>query len=129
MSVALEKKIASALTADVKSADIAALIAETEVAITQAAEAERAKALDPIVSPDAAKAHAAMTDAAFMRERLRTALPRLRERYQEVAAQKNTGQRGMRIVMRSRSNAMRWRRSSASSIGRPRPSSSTSSPA
>jgi hypothetical protein len=82
----LEQKIASALTADVKSADIAALVAETEVAITQAAEAERAKVLDPIVSPDAAMAHGAMTEAAFMRERLRTVLPRLQQRYQEVMA-------------------------------------------
>jgi hypothetical protein len=89
---ALEKRIASALTADVKSADIAALIAETEVAITWASEAERAKALDPIVSPDAAKAHAAMQDAAFMRGRLRTVLPRLQQRYQEVVAQEYLAQ-------------------------------------
>ena len=92
MSTTLEKKIASALTSDVESADIAALIAETEVAITQAAEAERAKALDPIVSPDAGKAHAAVEDAAFMRDRLRTVLPRLQQRYQEVVAQEYLAQ-------------------------------------
>ena len=83
---AIERRIASALSSDVTSADIAALIGETEVAITSAAEAERAEALDPIVSPDAAKAHAAMTDAAFMRERLRSVLPRLQQRHQELAA-------------------------------------------
>jgi hypothetical protein len=83
----LEKRIAAALSSDSASTVLSALIAETEVAINQAAEAERAKALDPIVSPDAAKAHAAMEDAAFMRERLRTVLPRLQERYQEVVAQ------------------------------------------
>ena len=63
------------------------LVDETEITITTAAEAERAKALDPIASPDAAKAHIAMTDAAFMCERLRTVLPRLQQRHREVAAQ------------------------------------------
>jgi hypothetical protein len=87
---ALEKKIASALASDTMAVAIAALVAETQAAITQAdtdAEVERAKALDPALSPDAAKARAAMEDAAFMRDRLRTVLPRLQQRHQEVAAQ------------------------------------------
>jgi hypothetical protein len=83
----LEKRIAAALSSDTASTVLSGLIAETEAAITRAAEAERAKALDPIVSPDAAMAHAAMTDAAFMRERLRTVLRRLNQRYEEVVAQ------------------------------------------
>jgi hypothetical protein len=44
------------------------------------------KALDPIASPDAAKARAAMEDAAFTRERLRTVLPRLQARLKQVVA-------------------------------------------
>ncbi len=84
----LEQRIASALTADdTKAADIAALIAETEIAIAaadKAADIEREKALDPLASPDAARARAAMEDAAFARDRLRSVLPRLRERLTEV---------------------------------------------
>ena len=84
---ALERKIATALDSfNITSVDLAALVSEVEDAITRAGEAERAKALDPIVSPDAVKAHFAMTDAAFMVERLRTVLPRLQQRQQEVAA-------------------------------------------
>jgi hypothetical protein len=85
----LERRIAAALTSDIPSADIAALVAETEAAISQAeaaAEAERETALDPLASPDAAKARTAMEDAAFTRDRLRTVLPRLQERLQQVQA-------------------------------------------
>jgi hypothetical protein len=52
-----------------------------------AAEAERIKAHDPIASPDPAKARAAMEDAAFTRDRLRTVLPRLHARLKEVRPQ------------------------------------------
>jgi hypothetical protein len=84
----LEHRIATALdTSAITAADLVFLIDETNVAITSAAEAERAKALDLIASPDAVKAHSAMTDAAFMVGRLRTILPRLQQRHQEVAAQ------------------------------------------
>jgi predicted transcriptional regulator len=84
----LEKRIASALVDNISaSTDLPALVGEVEAAITEAAEAVRAKALDPIVSPDPANAHAAMDDAAFMRDRLRTVLPRLQQRHQELAAQ------------------------------------------
>ena len=74
---------------------IAELIAETEAAVAAAdksAEAEREKALDPLASPDAAKARAAMEDAAFTRDRLKTLLPRLQARYQEVQAQEHLTQ-------------------------------------
>jgi hypothetical protein len=50
-------------------------------------DGERVKALDPIASPDAAKARAAMEDAAFTRDRLRTVLPRLHARLKEEAAE------------------------------------------
>ena len=45
------------------------------MAATNAAVAEREKALDPLASPDITKARAAMEDAAFTRDRLRTVLP------------------------------------------------------
>jgi hypothetical protein len=85
----LEERIATALSEDIASADVEALIAETEAAIATAdvaAEAERVRALDPIASPDAAKARAAMEDAAFTRERLRTVMPRLHARLKHVVA-------------------------------------------
>ena len=85
----LEERIATALSEDIASADVEALITETEAAITAAdaaAEEERVKALDPIASPDPAKARAAMEDAAFTRDRLRTVLPRLQARLKQVEA-------------------------------------------
>jgi hypothetical protein len=86
----LEKRIAATLgSSDATSTDLAALIAETEAAIIQAeatAEVERAKALDPVVSPDASEAREAMQAAEFSRDRLRTVLPRLQVRYEEIAA-------------------------------------------
>jgi len=87
MNTTLEKSIAAALAGDITSTDLAALIAETEGAIfdaDKAAEAERKKALDPLASPDAAKAREAMQAAEFARDRLRTVLPRLQKRLQEV---------------------------------------------
>ena len=88
-TISIEKRISSALSDDITSTDLAALIAETEAAISEAeatAEAERAKGLDLLASPDAAKARTAMEDAAFTRDRLRTVLPRLRDRLREVQA-------------------------------------------
>jgi hypothetical protein len=85
----LEERLATALSEDIASADVEALIAETEAAITAAdvaAEAEHVKALDPIASPDPAKARVAMEDAAFTRERVRTVLPRLQTRLKRVVA-------------------------------------------
>jgi hypothetical protein len=85
----LEERIATALSEDIASADVEALITETAAAIgaaDAAAEEERTKALDPIASPDATKARATMEDAAFTRERLRTVLPRLQTRLKQVDA-------------------------------------------
>jgi hypothetical protein len=85
----LEGRIATALSEDIASADVATLITDTEAAISAAdaaAEAERVKAFDPIASPDPAKARAAMEDAAFTRERLRTVMPRLQTRLKQVKA-------------------------------------------
>jgi len=89
----LEQEIVAALAdadADVRSRDLSALIERTEAAIPQAdqaAETARSMALDPALSPDAKAARAAMEDAAFTRDRLKTLLPRLQARYQEVQAQ------------------------------------------
>ena len=77
----LEQKIAAALTAaDVTSTDLSQLIAEADAAIAAAektAEEERTKALDPALSPDPKQAREAMQDAEFVRDRLKTLLPRL----------------------------------------------------
>ena len=85
----LEQKIAAALTAaDVSSTYLSQLIAETEVGITTAdatAEQERERALDPVKSPDPKQARQAMQDAEFVRDRLKTLLPRLETRYREIA--------------------------------------------
>jgi hypothetical protein len=86
----LEQKVAAALSAaDVKSSDLADLIAETESAIATAdktAEEERAKALDPALSPDPKAAREAMQDAEFSRDRLKTLLPRLQARHKQLQA-------------------------------------------
>jgi hypothetical protein len=89
MSATLEQRIATALSSETTSNVVAILIAEVETAIVaadKAAEAEREKALDPLASPDAAKARAAMEDAAFTRDRLRNVLPRLQGRLTELHA-------------------------------------------
>ena len=103
----LEQRISQALAdAGIASADLAALVQETESAIVVAdqaaakererahdpalspdpASAERTKALDPVLSPDAKAAREAMAAAEFARERLRSVLPRLQGRLQKVQA-------------------------------------------
>jgi len=89
MSATLEQRIATAFSCDTASDVVAILIAEVETAIVaadKAAEMEREKALDPLASPDAAKARASMEDAAFTRDRLRNVLPRLQARLTELQA-------------------------------------------
>jgi hypothetical protein len=89
VNITLEERIATALSSDTASDVVAILIAEVETAIVaadKAAEMERVKALDPLASPDAAKARASMEDAAFVRDRLRTILPRLQQRLNELRA-------------------------------------------
>lgn len=85
-NLTLEQRIAAALKNDTAAVDLAALLTETEAAITQAATAERERALDPMLSPDPTAARATMNDAEFMARRLRLMLPQLTERYQEVDA-------------------------------------------
>jgi hypothetical protein len=87
---ALERRIANAFSQRIASCEVAESIAETEKAIDAAetvAEDARVKAFDPIVSPDPVKARAAMEDAAFSRDRLRTVLPRLQKLLKEVEAE------------------------------------------
>ena len=88
--MAIEQRITSALTnRDIKSDALAELIVETEAAIAaaeKAAEAARARALDPLQSPDADAAHAAMQSAEFAVRRLHTMLPRLQQRHRLVAS-------------------------------------------
>ena len=87
----LEQRIASALADDsITSTALAELITEVEIAIVaadKAAEEEREKALDPLASPDAAKAHEAIQMVEFSRDRLRKALPRLQQRFREARSE------------------------------------------
>lgn len=85
-----EQQIAQALShPGVASADLDELISKTEEAVAEAAataQAEREKALDPIASPDAAKAEQSIWAAEFSRDRLRALLSRLWERLDEIEA-------------------------------------------
>lgn len=88
-ALTLEQRVVAVLEGDAQSPDIAALIEETEAAIIEAegaAESERTRALDPALSPDPVRARDAMQAAEFALERLRTLLPRLRERIGQVDA-------------------------------------------
>jgi hypothetical protein len=84
----LEQAIANALTdPQVASTDLDELISKTEEAVAEAAataEAEREKALDPVASPDAAKAEQSVWAAELHRDRLRSSLVRLWERLHEI---------------------------------------------
>jgi hypothetical protein len=84
----LEQKIVKALTDEaIASNDHANLLAETETAIAIAendATVAEAAALDPLQSPDPVKARAVMEDARFKADRMRSLLPRLQSRYEEV---------------------------------------------
>src|SRR5664280_2166543 len=84
----LEQKIVKAFTDEtIASNDLANLLAETETAIAIAendATAAEATALDPLQSPDASKARAVMEDTRFKADRLRSLLPRLQSRYEEM---------------------------------------------
>jgi len=88
--ITLEQKIVAALAdADINSSDLSALIERIEAAIPeadQAAETARSNALDLVLSPDAKAAREAIAAAEFARERLRSVLPRLQERLQQIQA-------------------------------------------
>jgi hypothetical protein len=85
----LEQRIAEALSDDkIGSHDIGHLLIETEQASIDADKAAitaRELALDPIASPDAHKARAAIEDANFTSMRLRTVQPRLQTKYDKVS--------------------------------------------
>jgi hypothetical protein len=86
----LEERITSALAnARIASMELRELIPETEAALAAAeatARAEREKALDPVASPDAAKAEQSVWAAEFRRDRLRSSLTHLQQRLGEVEA-------------------------------------------
>lgn len=89
----LETRIAAALTKNIKSADLLALLQEVETAIVTAeadAAAQRVKALDVIASPDAATARDAVAAAEFARDRLRNVVPRLKARLEDVEAKEHS---------------------------------------
>ena len=90
-----QQQIAQALTnSHVTLADLDELISKTEEAVAEAAataQAEREKALDPIASPDAAKAEQSAWAAELRRDRLRSSLVRLWERLHEVERVESTG--------------------------------------
>ncbi len=79
----LEQRIAVALQPDtgVTSADVAALIEETEAGI---AEAEKERAMDQTLSLDPTAARQAIADATFTAVRLRALLSKLQACYQQV---------------------------------------------
>ena len=86
----LEQRITAALLdATIASTAIAALLEETQTALTEAdanIEAERKKALDPLQSPDPVKAREAIGAAEFTRDRLRALQPRLLQHYKKAEA-------------------------------------------
>jgi hypothetical protein len=84
----LEARITAALTStDITSTDLEILLQETANAISDnAIRIERERAFDITKSPDATAAHRAMTEAEFIRSRLRLALPELQQKLQEAEA-------------------------------------------
>jgi hypothetical protein len=97
MSSDLDTRVIVAFRDAVKSSDVSALIVETEaaaVAAGKAAERARELAFDPALTADAvAEARRQMEDAAFRRERLQTAVSRLKDRLKEVKAQEENQRR------------------------------------
>ena len=86
----LDARIAAAFSEDVKSAEVARLLAEVKEAASAAeltAETARKHALDPVLSGDDLKlARREMDDASFLRDRLTEAASRLGERVAELKA-------------------------------------------
>jgi hypothetical protein len=95
--LSLDERIVAAFGDGAKSADVAILIKEAQAAslsCNDAAERVRKRALDPILSVnDVAEARRQMDDAAFRRDRLLTAVTRLRERLEEVKAEEEDQRR------------------------------------
>ena len=93
----LDDRIAAAFSDGTRSEDVAALIKEVDVAalaLGEAADRARQRALDPALTPaDVAMARSRMEDAAFRRDRMNVALPRLVERAKELEHQEEQQRR------------------------------------
>jgi hypothetical protein len=93
----LDDRIAAAFGSGVKSDNVAVLITEAEasmVSATDAADKARMRALDPALSAkEVVEARRSMEDAAFARDRLQAALPRLQERFKELRAAEEDARR------------------------------------
>jgi hypothetical protein len=88
IQLSIDEQIASAFNAGAKSSDVADLIREVEVATLKADEAAscaRERALDPTLSnADVTEARREMEDAAFRRDRLKTAISKLETRLADL---------------------------------------------
>jgi hypothetical protein len=86
--IALDDRIAAAFEEGPTSKEVEALIAEVEAAVVSSSEvAERARkrALDPTLSgKDIVSARREMEDAAFARDRVSAAVPRLQWRHEAL---------------------------------------------
>ena len=93
----LDDRIAAAFGSGAKSADVATLITETEAAVVETnevADRARTRALDPALSAKGvAEARRSMEDAAFARDRLQAAMPRLQERLAKLRAAEEDARR------------------------------------
>ena len=93
----LDDRIARAFRDGPTSNDVANLIAEAEAAFrssSEVAERARERALDPALSAnEVAEARRAMEDAAFARDRLSTAVPRLQQRREDLLAAEEDARR------------------------------------
>ena len=93
----LDDRIAGAFRDGPTSNDVATLITEVEaasLASSETADRARTRALDPALSTkQVAEARRAMEDAAFARDRLSAAVPRLQERLKELRAAEENARR------------------------------------
>ena len=90
MTQSIEQRIATILNNDnSRAAEIAEIVRDAERAAQtadQAVEAERAKAIDIVQSPNVEAAHRAVAEAVLARERLRASLAKLRTKLSEAQA-------------------------------------------
>jgi hypothetical protein len=90
MTQTIEQRIATILNNENSgAAEIAEIVRDAESAVEtadQAVEAERAKAMDVVRSPNVEAAHRAVAEAVLARERLRASLAKLRMKLSEAQA-------------------------------------------
>lgn len=95
--LSLDDRIAAAFGDDITSDEVATLTNEASGAsrsANEAAEQARARALDPTLSArQVAEARRQMEDAAFARDRLSAAVPRLQQRRKELLAAEEDARR------------------------------------